>query len=418
MSIKKDTAWNIFGSGAPLLIAIVTIPWLLKNLGAEGFGLLSLMWALVGYFSLFDLGIGRALTYELSKIKGNDQLVGGVLKSGLLVTAVMGVVGSVLVFFILAPMAHQWFHVDAIAQSTVKTSFQFVALAIIPSTITSAVRGALEGLNGFKKSNYIKVMLGVVTFSAPPLAIIYGQDGLISAAIGLLLGRVLICAYAIFEIRKYLIEKSGDVISIAKRLLGYGLWVTLSGLISPIMVYGDRFFVTSAIGAALLPLYAVPQEAMQRLLIFPAALAGALLPRLVVIDDVTELFSVYRKQMRNVAIGMAFICLCSIFFGPLVLRYWISPEFSEKTRLVVLCLSIGIWFNSIAQIPYALLNAKGFPRVVAKIHLCELFIYIFAVYFLASKFGVIGAAVAWGLRAALDAVLLHFWALKCMNRKK
>ena len=63
MSLKRDTVYNLLGNGIPLLAAVGTIPYLLRVLGNEQFGLLTLLWALIGYFSLFDFGVGRALTY-------------------------------------------------------------------------------------------------------------------------------------------------------------------------------------------------------------------------------------------------------------------------------------------------------------------------------------------------------------------
>lgn len=69
-----------------------------------------------------------------------------------------------------------------------------------------------------------------------------------------------------------------------KSLFGFGSWVTLSGVIGPLMVYGDRFFVSAAVGANLLPLYAIPQEGLQRLLLIPGSFCGALLPRLSSLD--------------------------------------------------------------------------------------------------------------------------------------
>src|SRR5687767_15997822 len=60
--LVRNVALNAMGQGLPLVVAIFLIPVLLDRLGAERFGLLVLAWALVGYFGVFDLGLGRALT--------------------------------------------------------------------------------------------------------------------------------------------------------------------------------------------------------------------------------------------------------------------------------------------------------------------------------------------------------------------
>ena len=96
MSLRKNTLWNLFGSSLPLITAVLCIPYCLNNLGGEAFGVLTLIWALVGYFSLFDLGAGRALTYEISRLQ-NDALkakVPSVLRAGLLLTILAGLAGT------------------------------------------------------------------------------------------------------------------------------------------------------------------------------------------------------------------------------------------------------------------------------------------------------------------------------------
>jgi len=57
--LARNVLWNLLGTGAPLLVAIVVIPVLIEGLGIERFGVLTIAWMVVGYFSLFDLGLGR-----------------------------------------------------------------------------------------------------------------------------------------------------------------------------------------------------------------------------------------------------------------------------------------------------------------------------------------------------------------------
>lgn len=78
-------------------------------------------------------------------------------------------------------------------------------------------------------------------------------------------------------------------------------------------------------------------------------------------------------------------------------------------------LSIGIWLNSIALVPYTLLHANGNPKLTALFHLFELLLYALALWWLAKHFGLIGAAIAWVLRVAIDLFLLHIAANKFLH---
>jgi O-antigen/teichoic acid export membrane protein len=61
-SILHNAGWNLLGNLMPMLTGLLAVPYLVKQLGTERFGLLSLGWILIGYFGLFDFGLGRALT--------------------------------------------------------------------------------------------------------------------------------------------------------------------------------------------------------------------------------------------------------------------------------------------------------------------------------------------------------------------
>jgi O-antigen/teichoic acid export membrane protein len=98
MSIKRNAAWNLVGMGVPLLFGAAAIPFLLRKIGVEALGILTLIWALIGYFSLFDFGLGRALTQQVAVCRASpDQRDLPVLvKTGLLFTAWTGLAGGIL----------------------------------------------------------------------------------------------------------------------------------------------------------------------------------------------------------------------------------------------------------------------------------------------------------------------------------
>ena len=71
--LARNTVLNLIGQAGPLAIAIFTMPILIRGLGIDRFGVLTLVWLVIGYFSLFDLGIGRALTKFVAEKLGAGQ---------------------------------------------------------------------------------------------------------------------------------------------------------------------------------------------------------------------------------------------------------------------------------------------------------------------------------------------------------
>ena len=91
-----------------------------------------------------------------------------------------------------------------------------------------------------------------------------------------------------------------------------------------------------------------------------------------------------------------------------------GSEFGDKSALILQFLLVGVFINSMAMFPYGLLQSAGYPRYTALLHLVELPLYCVLLVFLLSEYGVVGASVAWLVRASLDSGLLGLIVCKCM----
>jgi O-antigen/teichoic acid export membrane protein len=72
--VARNTALNIVGRVVPLLVALAAMPYVVRHLGPDRFGLLALAWMVVGYFALFDLGIGPATTKFVAELLGKGEI--------------------------------------------------------------------------------------------------------------------------------------------------------------------------------------------------------------------------------------------------------------------------------------------------------------------------------------------------------
>ena len=415
MSLKKNTLWNLAGSGVPLLAAVFAIPYLLQTLGAVGFGILALVWALIGYFSVFDFGVGRALTYELGKRTGSDAAtLAPFVRAGVALTVLTGVAGAGLIALLAEPLSSRWLGITAPWQADARLAFLIAAVGIVPTTLVSGLRGALEGLDRFRASNTNRAVLGALMFALPALAVAIHGPQIWMAALYMVVARLMAALVMVCQVCPQL--RGGMAIGKVhlSALLNYGVWVTVSGIVGPLMVVGDRFFVSAAVGAALLAQYAIPQEGLQRLLLIPAALCGAWLPQLAA-QSLVQVRVAYGEVFRRVAFWMLAVCILAGMLAYPVLSWWLSPDFASSALPVVLVLTLGIWLNSMALVPYTVMHALGQPKTTAIFHLFELLVYAGLLWLLTRSYGLLGAALAWTGRVALDLLLLRLATAKILR---
>jgi len=415
MSLRKNTLWNLAGAGAPLLVAVFSIPYLLRSLGADGFGVLTLVWALIGYFSLFDFGVGRALTYELGRRPhASDAELAPYLRAGMALTLATGVAGGVLIAALAQSLSARWLNIGPTWKQDAFLAFLIAAVGIVPTTVTSGLRGAFEGLNQFHTSNLNRIALGALTFALPAWSVFFHGNHIWIATTYMVAARLAFTGLAAFQLRHVLFLRSRLERIHISSLMNYGIWLSITGIIGPLMIYGDRFFVSAAVGTEALAQYAIPQEGLQRLLLIPAALTGALLPKIAALS-MEQVLPTYRRTFRQVALGMLGICGVAALLAHPVLTLWISPDFADASLGVTLMLCVGIWFNAIAMVPYTVIHAAGRPKITAIFHAAELLLYAALLWLLASHFGIFGAALAWTLRVVIDFILMYVAAQQILR---
>lgn len=414
MSLRKHTIWNLAGNGLPLLAGLACIPYTLAQLGYEAFGILTLVWSLIGYFSLFDLGVGRALTYEISGLikENKNQQIPNALVAGLILTLLTGAIGGTVVFLLAEPMVALWLKVEPQMQLDAELAFKISACGIIFTTLTSGLRGTQEALGRFNVANINKIFLGSCMFALPALVIWLHGPHLWIIALYLVVARAITFIASCIQLRHFLwVRTTLDGLTRQMRpLFAFGGWVSVSGVVSPLMTYGDRFFIGALVGSASLPAYAIPQEALQRLLILPISYVGALLPKITKIDK-NILLQRYTQSTRRMGWIMLAVCLLAALASYPAFSWWITPEFAELATPIAVILSLGIWLNSLATIPYTFLHSLGCTKITALIHCAELFFYLVLLYFSVMLLGLPGAALAWTIRVGLDLFLLR-WAFK------
>lgn len=429
MSVKLNTAYNIAGGLIPTVAAVFAVPYLLENLGSEKFGILAIIWALIGYVNLFDLGVSRSLTYEISKLNRSDRHdISDTILAGSVVAIGTSTVGAAILFFGSEAITTRWLNIGVAIHDDVLFSLVIISFAIVPVAINTAIRGSLEGLNRFASANLNRSIVGTMMFLLPVLAIEVSDSSLTSVSLYLLAGRVTLAIFSVAQVSKELFGAEyrhpsrlrsfvSDIADKIRQLLRYGIWIAITGVVGPLMTSGDRFVIVNFVNAGLMPAYIIPQEGLQKLLLLPASLFSALFPRMSGKwdDDIQKLFWRYYKLT---AVGMALVCAAAALMSYPILKWWISAEFATQAYPIAIVLCIGIWVNSLSQAPYTLLHARGRPKITAIFHLVELVLYFALLIVLLHYFGLMGAAYAWVLRVTLDLVLLHFAALQTLNEGK
>lgn len=418
--IARNILFNLAGNSIPLGAAIVAIPILINELGIERFGVLGLAWTLIGYFSIFDFGIGRALTRSIAEKlgTGEESRIPPLIWTSLIFMFLLGGAGA-LFFLLLSP--YLVFHVLKIPQALqTETLNSFYLLAFsIPVVMTQiGLRGTLEAEQRFLLINVLKIAFGIFTFLGPLLILPFTRSLFLIIAV-LMAGRLAIwfIYLAVFLRRKFGLRRGIPVqLGSLVPLLRFGSWITVSNLISPLIDYLDRFFIGAIVSVSAVAYYVTPSEMAGKLFIMPNAVAAVMFPAFSTsgTQDFHRTMLLFSRGLRGLFLILFPLALLMVTLAQEGLEIWLGKEFAQASAPILQLLTIGVFLNSLARMPYDLVQSLGRPDLTAKLHLLELILYLPALWWMISAYGILGAAIAWVGRILLDTAILFRMALRML----
>lgn len=413
MSIRRNTIYNLVGSGVPVVLAIATVPAYLRLIGPDRYGVLSIAWLLLGYFGLFDLGLGRATSQRIAALRdASGRERGETLWTALTVNVAMGLIGMALLWPVSAWFFATQFKVDEALRAEILTAVPLLALSLPVATITGVLTGALQGRERFLETNTVSAT-STILFQLLPLLVAFalvlnGEAPNLSALLIAALAARVVALFVLW--RKCRREVEGVAFAFdraqARGLLGYGGWVTVTSMFGPLLFVTDRFFIGAVLGAYAVTVYALPLQIAQRLTMIPQALANALFPRISAGSDK----AISEQAIAILVGGLTPIVLVALLTFEPFLQLWVGAKLGSEAAPIGRLLLIAFWINSIAYIPYTQLQAQGRPDLVSKALLIEVPFYLAALWIALHAFGLIGACWIMIGRFAVDYLIQAVWA--------
>jgi O-antigen/teichoic acid export membrane protein len=410
--LARNAALNLVGSALPALAALVAVPILLRALGEVRFSVLVLAWTTLGYFSLFDLGIGRAVTHAVADRIGReqDEEIGTAIWMSLAILAPVGILGTALLFA-GSPALASWLGIPPELRAEAVTSFRILAAAVPFAAAAGALRGALEAKQFFGVVNALRVPHGLITFLGP-IATLPFSHSLVPAVAILTIGRAALCVAHLIVIAKKIPEfrraTSRWSAGIARSLLSFGGWTQVTYIVSPLMATLDRFVVGAVLGIGMVSYYAAPHELVTKMWLFTIGVLPVFFSALATTArrDPERTAMLFDRLLRLTVAVMFLPALLITLLAPDILRVWLGPLFVARSTAVMQVLAIAVFVNCAGQGAYTLIQGLGRPDITGKYHLGELPVYAFVLWYLLPRYGIMGAAMAWAIRTIADTILL------------
>ncbi len=402
-TVALGTLWNLLGRLGPMVVAIISTPFLLAALGVSRFGVFSLALSLIGIFGVFDFGFGRALTRLIAErlAVGEEAKAAPAVLTGLLAMTLLGAVGGVVLAILARYYALHLLDLPPALAAEVSDALVLLCASAPLVVLNAALWGVLSAYQRFAAANLVNLPI-MALYYLGPLAVLPFADSLVAVIAVLVACRAVMTAcYAWIALRAMpALRMARPDWSTLGGLARFGGWLTISNLSWPLLLYLDRFVIAAVISTAASAWYATPFDLVLRFSIVPIAIMQSGFPAITTAySQAPEVAArLFRLGCLAIVATLALPTLLTTSAALPLLSLWLGADFAAHAATVLQLLGLGALFMCLDTVPAGLLDAIGRPDINARQAVLTLLIAVPLLAALIGLAGIDGAALAWTLR--------------------
>lgn len=405
--LLRNSIWHGAGAAIPALVALATIPLLIRALGTAGFGWLTLVTSIVGYFGALDINLTTGAIKYLAEAHstGNRRRMSQVFWFSATFYGGLGLLVCIAIWFFASPIVDMFGHTSGAERPGIVMALRIGALGFAVAQIQSVLMSVLHALQRYDISARSEMVFGVgVNIVSVVVALAgLGLEGVITARVSM---SALNCFYLVWKLRalgvplEFVASDSG----VRKLLLSYSAFAYLSKLASTMHQHGDKLVIGALGGPVAVTLYTVPITLAGRVLGMTSRLASVMFPHasaLAATARIDELRPTYLSALRHITYINFLVCAGMALGGDVFLRHWVGESFMADGYTVLVIMSFAMLVESTTNIPSLVNDALGHPRVTGLFALARGMAGLALVFVGMKAFGIVGAASAHLVTAVL-----------------
>lgn len=398
------------------LIGLAVVPFYLKYLGIEAYGLIGFFVTTQAVLSILDMGMAPTINREVARCSasGNLQEAGKLLHT--LAVVYWSMAGAIaLLILAFAPwIAEYWLQSKQFSPLTISHAVMLMGLVVACRWPIGLYQGALIGAQRLAVSsgiNMVMVTIGslgavaVLALVSPTIeAFFFWQAG-----IGLVYAITM--RSAAWRIIGKIEQNSFDIGKL-RSVWRFTAGMSVIGLTSLVFTQLDKVILSKMLGLEEFGHYMLATVVVSGLYVLVTPLFNVMYPRfsaLVVTGEIEKLKDLYRLSTRMLATALFPIAMVlAVFAEDLVFVWTNNPNIASNVAPVIALLAIGTALHGVMHLPYALQLAYGMTRLPLTINAILMVVLVPLIIILAMKYGAQGGAMAWLVLHVLY-VLLGAW---------
>lgn len=403
MSLGRNLLAGWANSIWSALIVLAVVPFYLKYLGMEAYGLIGFFATTQALLQLLDMGIAPTISREVARcsVSGNLKEAGKLLHT--LAVVSWCVAGAIAIFVILLSpwIAEYWLQSKQLSSETIAHAAMLIGVVVACRWPIGIYQGALIGAQRLMVSSGINMLMGtigslgavtVLALVSPTIEAFFIWQALVGVTHVVI---IRLTAWRIIGVTKNISFDVGTL----KEVWRFTAGMSGIGLTTLVFTQLDKVLLSKMLSLNEFGHYMLATVVVSGLYLLVTPLFNVMYPRfsaLVLAHDVEKLTDLYRLGSRLLASALFPITMLLVVFAKDLVHAWTgNPDIAKNVAPIIQILAIGSALHGIMHLPYALQLAYGMTRIPLMINAILMIALVPLIIYLALSFGALGGAMAW-----------------------
>lgn len=392
------TSWLVLAGR--MVLSLILVPFLTRLMGAETYGVWVILFQVVGYFSLLDLGLGSAVVRFVSRHlePPDDATISRILN-----TANLMYLGLGLLAFLAAWLFSHWldsvFDIDKTLAAQAADALTVLGVYLMLRFWLLPFGGSLEAFQRTDLDRRLGFGEDLIR-AALLLAVLYLNGTLVHLALVVfgvnLLRQVagIFMTHRIFRgLRLSLADADRETAIELAKYSRISLGITLCWVV---LLNTDGPLLGALVSTAAAGIYRAGAQLVHQLRLVLHGIGGPLIPAVSQLSsdsDPDRIRLIYLRGLRYLSWLTFALCATAALYANDFVALWLPPEF-EPAGTVLIILAVGGAFSLPQTIGEAVLFGVSKHSWLLRFLMVEAAMTVVAAVFLIRAYGLIGMAVA------------------------
>ena len=417
LTLKKNIIANYAGQMYVAVVGIAMVPFYLRHLGVEAYGLVGFFAMMQVWFQVLDIGLTQTMSREAARYRGEATDALGLrrlLRSLEGIFLAIGIAGAVGIGFGAPGIAAGWLKVQHIDLGEVRQAVILMGILASLRWICGLYRGVINGFEKLVWLNAFNIAVATARFMLViPLLMYVSASALVFFEFQL--------GVAVVELL-FLIGKTYQLLPAAggvrqswqwaplRPVLKFSLGVAFTSSAWVLLTQVDKLILSKLLPLGEYGVFTLAVVIASTVTLISGPISAALQPRMTNISasgTPADLVALYRLGTQLVGIISVPTTLLLVFFPVQALMIWTgNPVIAANGAQVLRLYALGNGILIFAAFPYYLQFARGVLRLHVMGNVLFLLTLLPTLVWAASTYGATGAGYAW---AGSSFAYFAFW---------